>query len=689
VRWALKIVAISLLVAAITGKMCPTMSYAQEAPPPRFQFAQTEVLELSWTELQKQRVEVEIVNNTTKRLNGLNVKLSPLGLKVIKKGSQKPSTVKNSEALTYNQSLSLPSAGSSKITLRAVDPAPSLEPADYAGSITVSEGDTDTVIRRSVHLTVEDSQAKIVPEPLVEDWTVRAYRLFPLVDALPGIQGSYNLFIDQPVRLSGQSLPLNIEPQEEDRLDLMAGKRLGFVEAGQGNAAVVTSSGKSVTMSDDVVGLKLGFDGLGRSGKYEGKVDFVPEDDEAVALAVDVKDIVVWPILAILGGLALGVRAKRYLGKGRKVLVLREREARVGKDFDDAQTHFSKEAKGKPYAKYNIENDIRDQRTKLVNKLNRLAGASLVTLNDNDPDYQTIVKDIERLESTVKAWGSFGDELAALDKALHDAAAKAVNARRPHGWPNEKPEPAFLPEAKKLLDGENVSVESFEARKKKVIAATDLATWWGPMSDKVEKNLELVEELEKHRHEMNPREKNKLSDAKGVVYGVHGDLWEAQNAEEFETRATNRDLEVAIDNLGQLRYCLPGSSPPEPMGFTLTETTLAGSGFDRVEYLIRGVDTDREVVFAEHEAPDDAARAESFAKARDKADRRLWWLALGLALVTGIATLYIGQPFGTFWDYLNAIAWGVGTVLALTALSAALEGLPSVRELLGSSRTPP
>lgn len=665
------------------------MSHAQEEPPPRFQFAQLEALELSWTALQERGVEVEIVNNSTKRLDGLRVKLSDLGLKAPEEGSQETSAVKNAKALAYATSVSLSPAGSSKITLRAVDSPPDLAPADYVGSITVSDADTDTVVRRTVQLAVENPQAKTVPEPMVEDWTVRAYRLFPLVDALPWIQTSYNLFVDQPIRLSGQSLPLDAKPEEKSKLDPMAGKRLGFAEGGPGSAAVVVSTGKLVTMSDNVVGLKLAFDGLGRPGKYEGKLDFDPDDDETVALTVEAKDIVLWPMLVILGGLMAGLRAKRYIGKGRKVLVLQEREAQAGTDFDDAQKRFSEKAVGKPYATYSIEDKLADCRKELQEKLKRLASAQLVTLNETDPDYTSVVKDLERVETAVKAWASFGDKLVTLDSALGLVEAKAENAPRPRISPTERAvtRPAFLTNARKLLTGQPMTLDLFESKLQEVDKATTLARSWGESSDRVEELLKLIANLERHPDAMEEDEKRQLRRAKRTVSEAHSELWRAEDADQLQSKAAIQDLDEAESILWGLRYVLPENLAVEGERAMAAERRPAPHRFGDVLLLNKAFVSDDEVV-TRAGPPDDAARARLYADAREKADGRLWWLALALALVTGLASLYIGKPFGTFWDYVNAAAWGASTVLAVSALSAALEGLPGVRELFGSLRSP-
>jgi hypothetical protein len=40
-----------------------------------------------------------------------------------------------------------------------------------------------------------------------------------------------------------------------------------------------------------------------------------------------------------------------------------------------------------------------------------------------------------------------------------------------------------------------------------------------------------------------------------------------------------------------------------------------------------------------------------------------------------LSALYIGKPFGSFWDYVVALTWGLATQTALTALASALDSL--------------
>jgi hypothetical protein len=381
------------------------------------------------------------------------------------------------------------------------------------------------------------------------------------------------------------------------------------------------------------------------------------------------------------------------------VLALQEREAQVGTEINEAQNRFSKEAGRKPYADYDLKDDFDKWRANIREKLDRLARSSLVTLNDNDPDYQTLTKDLAQLESVAKEWKKFGSELVALEAALKSATASVKDAPRPSDWPHEPrtEEPTFLPEARKLLRGKKLTVESsesqpgadnsFVSQRGKVKQATALARSWGTMNDLVGRCMGRVKELDRRKGGMSPAQLVQLGRAKGVLSEAHYELWHAKNADELKRKTTEQDLNDAERSLLQLLPLLVEQAPPDGEQDVAAEPMMLETALNQVKSIVAELDSDGLDV-AKAEPPEDVARASSYADAREKADWRLWWLAVGLALVTGLGALYIGKPFGTFWDYLSAVAWGVGAVLTLSALNAALEGLPSPRELLGSVKTP-
>ena len=65
-----------------------------------------------------------------------------------------------------------------------------------------------------------------------------------------------------------------------------------------------------------------------------------------------------------------------------------------------------------------------------------------------------------------------------------------------------------------------------------------------------------------------------------------------------------------------------------------------------------------------------------------EAKREIFLVILGLvvALTTGLTTLYMGKPWGTWLDYLTAFLWGIATKTALDLLLVpALDQLAKVR----------
>jgi hypothetical protein len=157
---ALRYSIVVLLLTAFGWSVDSHAVHAQETTPPPFEFAKTDALSLSWNDLREKSTSVEVLNNRTNNPD-LTVQLSLLELK-----DSAGNPLEVSQALKYDPSLSLPSAGSAALTIRAGDISP--KPGKYDGSLTVSQPSTDTVARRSVNLTVEDPKAQEAVKPLVE-----------------------------------------------------------------------------------------------------------------------------------------------------------------------------------------------------------------------------------------------------------------------------------------------------------------------------------------------------------------------------------------------------------------------------------------------------------------------------------------------------------------------------------------
>jgi hypothetical protein len=92
-------------------------------------------------------------------------------------------------------------------------------------------------------------------------------------------------------------------------------------------------------------------------------------------------------------------------------------------------------------------------------------------------------------------------------------------------------------------------------------------------------------------------------------------------------------------------------------------------------------------------APARAPLSEAEASHAIAAARRTQWVVLvvafAVAVITALSTLYVGNAWGTPWDYLFAGAWGLITQGVLTAIAGAIGGLgalAAVRLGLGAPR---
>ena len=90
-----------------------------------------------------------------------------------------------------------------------------------------------------------------------------------------------------------------------------------------------------------------------------------------------------------------------------------------------------------------------------------------------------------------------------------------------------------------------------------------------------------------------------------------------------------------------MHFLAEQASPDEEQDLA-AEVMLMEADLEQFRTMVAELGSDA-VDVTEAEPPDDAAQASSYAYARDKADQRLWWLAVGLALVTALRDL-LGLP---------------------------------------------
>jgi hypothetical protein len=187
------------------------------------------------------------------------------------------------------------------------------------------------------------------PQPAVSKLTTVAWRLVPF----------------SSLWRAGARVPLkhsDFLPRLNDQ-----GTPIGFVRNDTGGLATVLWMRTSTSPAGGSQLAELKIDDLPHAGKYDGDISFSKEENETAVLSLDViaKDIIIWPILVIVGGIYIAFVTKRYLGVLRVSWTLRKQEAAVGNAFQDAQKQFTGATQGTSYGRYSFAEDVAKQRNKI------------------------------------------------------------------------------------------------------------------------------------------------------------------------------------------------------------------------------------------------------------------------------------------------------------------------------------
>lgn len=638
--------------------LCFSTSIAADGPAGAIQFADEEALSLTWPE----NIEFVVLNNTTKGITvtiGIGGFESAAGDKVLEAGDL---------LLPYDSTIDIADSGSGSVVI-VVDANKRPAPDIYAGMLVVSEKSNDIVIRESIQITVPDPKAppKETPTPLtprVSALTISAYRLIPL----PFVELKPWCPFDCYIPVEGDSGALEFNPGH-----------LGYLNGDGGSTLTVSLTGYS---ADKGVKLDFDFEGSwGRVGEYGGEVDFLPDDEEdeeagKVTLTVNVKDIIVWPIIFLLTGIYLAIWTEHWVGVRRKLWALISRQGMVESAFNKQDDLI---------AGYSIKKDLmgtqeeKGRLGKLLEKLKALDKKAFQTFTENlktafrprrenekasedeKNEYAKAVEELELMEEAVEAWRSFGQKLEDLKSALDQAEQAIQAAERPpkKAFPDPPPDydfPQFYTVARSLLKGEPLTIEQFKEVREKVKEAEALAKSWGDLEKTAKWTLERIDTLKGSYDDMTPNEQKLFDEAHQNVNSAWVDLWLATDADDLETRGAQAELTLAQDAIRRLLHHLP---PP----------AISVEWLERVAKLKLCLLSPLEVT----ELPEEPEKRALYARqALLLGDGALVIIAVAIASITGLKELYFTENFGTFANYLAALIWGAGTQASVTVLNAVL-----------------
>jgi hypothetical protein len=477
-------------------------------------------------------------------------------------------------------------------------------------------------------------------------------------DAVPRTDSvTMTIYKGRPWGTNRIDVPVDV-PQGKP-LALASGDVLGGV-AGRGQSAEVTYAGTK-KLSSKTTDVKLQVGSLG-VGSYDASADLLPADDAkgAVALKLTVKDWWVWPALAVLLGILLGLPIQRWLSVTVPKNRLKGEVDATSARYDDAKKTLRDAAGTKPWASYDI-NDLPGRQAALRTAIDSAASDAGLAIDQKVID--TLEAAIKALEDDVDRFGSVPMKMSALEQALD-----TLKSRLPSPLPQRtgdiaaEDEPALAREGRKCLNGTTMSMDDLKTRLAEVDAWTAAATELYLLARDTSQRCV---DLQKLSADADADQKQMLEPILDRLAALWFELWRVDTPQALTDVEAHKELHGIFDAIAAAHVGIyPRRVPPGRPSLMAAEAAHART---------LGMVADQEP------QPDAASQAiESDANALKSA--RLAGIAvvvvsLLVALVTAMSALYVGQAFGTVWDYVTAVAWGLGTQAVLATLTAAIGGL--------------
>jgi hypothetical protein len=445
--------------------------------------------------------------------------------------------------------------------------------------------------------------------------------------------------------------------------------------AGTNGTVAVTYSGetKPLTETTALVGVDLGG---ADPGSYSGTIDLLPGDDEKGAVALALTVTTWWPIpaLVLLIGIGLGIWVQRQSGlRGPRARLLKRIED-LEQRHTDARAKLRKEANVPPkgpgdeaWGAFAIT-DLDELQKGLRERVDASTKKVAIQID------KTVLTDLEAkigvVEGQIDLLEAVSDHAEGLEGAL-----RKLESERPADLPARKgsdletEEPALAPEARKALAGEAVAADELQKR----LDAIDAR---GEEVRTLQRLEERLSDLWIDRRELDQLEDSLLTPLDAELDSIRHRLWSAEESEDLESAA--EALQGTAKKVADLWHRL---SPTRPVPL-------------RIEILgmrARGVAAGSEVAeaLAEVEAgagaappipppPPPGLSAEEATRQIAKARANQWIVLLMgalVALASGLAALYVGKAWGSCWDYLAALIWGMLAQATVLALATSIDGL--------------
>lgn len=520
------------------------------------------------------------------------------------------------------------------------------QPGSYTGFVIIEDG-TKQFAPFSKQMTIKVAG----PSPALPKLTATAWRLIPF----------------SPFWWSKASLPLkdaDVYPDPTNKHQF-----IGFVDADTGGYAPVWWL-RNRRKSDGYMVADVHVDRLPHAGKYDGSVSFHKDNvssTDDLELTLIAKDIVVWPIISIIGGIYVAFIAKRYLGVLRITWTLLKQEAAIGDAYKHAQEQFTNATRGTSYGRYSIAQDVNKQREFILGLIDKVDEQRWLTDLTSNQNYKDATEALGVLEAQIGDWAALGRDLSSLATTL-STVTTGIDWSVKLPPKDEENWPVLCEKARNLLIGRPKKMAELGDLHKKAVDTTDLLKSWDSVNKRIKPAAKELAQW-RQRNDLTPAQNDALNTAHDQLVIVWKRLWQAETSADLASICSAGSeldsVEIAlakIDSAPSTRTKVGYVATPLDLIRRLGPTPRVAPFLLKPDYLS-----------IDHLPANDTRRFALLTKAITFGDFASALLAFTVALLTGLNENYLGKPFGTIQDYIVLFLWAVGTKATLDIVTSVLD----------------
>jgi len=450
----------------------------------------------------------------------------------------------------------------------------------------------------------------LVPQGQTAKYVFTATRAVPFLDQWQ---------IKSPLRL--------VETPNKDRIDEGRQRPLGVLyTAGQASSmdhSAVVSWGPDMAGDAQAIPLKLDFPKWS-SAKLAGMLNF--PDGQTREIVVQTSDYIIYPLVVIVAGVVTAYGVKRYVTRGRALLVLRANLADTEARLRLADADFKHAADAKPFATFEILPAWSRFRAEAVSNIDALQLTS-GALDQTNTEFTALNTRITTIRKLPADWTAFGALMRTLD-TLRDGIA---DLGPPATLTGRSTIEAALMNAER---GEELAtVESLATRAAQATALIATAQSWRTAWDRSARLSTLTTD----------------TTALSEIGQAQRRLWLG-----FDEPALTA-VKLLLDSVVN-RIVTAGGNVP--------------------------ISAQRETVLVSDEQP--TVPPEVLRLQRD--DTLAVLIALALAVLVGLNAEYFGKPFGSLADYSRVLVWALSASIGVDLASLGLNRLGATLGGSGISR---